>query len=154
MSEAAKARCTPEWRLKQSIEKRAIVDEVGIVKAYVSGGSQEDVSRSFRVSRKVIANVLKRNGIKCRAKVKRNQWGSNNARWRGCDASLVSKHKRLYRLLGQPSRCDECGTTDTSLTYDWANLTGNYDDASDFKRMCRSCHWKYDKKHLNLNGKR
>lgn len=48
--------------------------------------------------------------------------------------------------------CDVCGTEDKSKSYDWANLTGDYDNPQDFKRMCRSCHWKYDKKHLNFKG--
>ena len=33
---------------------------------------------------------------------------------------------------------------DPSCTYDWANLTGDYADVSDFARMCRSCHRRYD----------
>jgi hypothetical protein len=28
--------------------------------------------------------------------------------------------------------------------YDWANLTGNYDDIWDFAPMCRLCHSHYD----------
>ena len=34
--------------------------------------------------------------------------------------------------------------------YDYANLTGHYEDIDDYKPMCRSCHWRYDKKHLNF----
>jgi len=48
--------------------------------------------------------------------------------------------------------CEVCGAKDQNRSYDWANLTGKYDDPSDYKRMCRSCHWKYDKKHLNFKG--
>ena len=44
--------------------------------------------------------------------------------------------------------CDEkVGNTfadDESKKYDWANLTGNYNDPKDYKRMCKSCHLRYD----------
>ncbi len=29
-----------------------------------------------------------------------------------------------------------------------------YEDMSDYAPMCRSCHWKYDKKHLNFLNRR
>ena len=38
--------------------------------------------------------------------------------------------------------------------YDWANLTGHYDDPNDYKRMCRSCHWKYDERIKNIKHMR
>lgn len=78
--------------------------------------------------------------------------GSMNPAWKGVNAAVSSKHYRLYRKFGKPMRCEVCGTTDKSKTYDWANLTGDYDDLNDFKRMCRSCHWRYDKKENNFKG--
>jgi hypothetical protein len=151
MSESAKARCTLDWKKAQS-EKRRFKDETHIVTAYQSGMTQIEVARKFCISRKIVENALRRAGVKCRRKVKRNQTGPLNDNWSGRSATILSKHKRLYRAFGQPSKCDVCGTTDESKHYDWANLSGDYDDPLDFKRMCRSCHWKYDKKHLNLKG--
>lgn len=84
--------------------------------------------------------------------MKRNQWGPNNANWRGAMATLSKKHKRLDRRFGKPKKCSVCGAHDDGRTYDWANLTGNYDDMGDFARMCRSCHWKYDQKVKNFRG--
>lgn len=52
--------------------------------------------------------------------------------------------------MGRPKRCEECGTTDSLKTYDWANLNGKYEDLNDYKRMCRSCHWKYDDRINNI----
>jgi hypothetical protein len=37
--------------------------------------------------------------------------------------------------------------------YEWANLTGRYDDVKDYARMCISCHRKYDKKRRELTNK-
>lgn len=52
------------------------------------------------------------------------------------------------------SQCEICGTTDADKSYDWANLTGKYDDPSDYKRMCRSCHAKQDRVILNIGKMR
>lgn len=58
----------------------------------------------------------------------------------------------LSGIRGTPQQCEICGTQDPRRAYDWANLSGNHHDPKDYKRMCRSCHWKYDKKHLNFGG--
>lgn len=54
----------------------------------------------------------------------------------------------------EPKRCDVCSTEEANKHYDWANLTGKYHDVTDYKRMCRSCHWKYDGKINNITGGR
>jgi hypothetical protein len=64
--------------------------------------------------------------------------------WKGNEAGYDALHYRLRAERGRPQRCDVCGTEDTSKTYDWANMTGHYDDPDDYKRMCRSCHLKHD----------
>lgn len=48
------------------------------------------------------------------------------------------------------NKCEKCGTNEPNKTYDWANLTGNYDDVNDYKMMCRSCHFKMDGHRNNL----
>jgi hypothetical protein len=60
----------------------------------------------------------------------------------------------MKALKGSPKKCEICGESETKKHYDWANLTGNYEDPNDYKRMCRSCHWKYDKKSTNFKGAR
>lgn len=149
-SESAKARCTPAWRLETSERLRKKIDDAELSRLYAAGATQEECSAALGVSRKAISNAMKRLGIAPRKAAKRDQWGSKNPMWKGPEANLVCKHKRLYRSLGQPMQCNECGTADPKKTYDWANLTGNYDDPSDFKRMCRSCHAKFDGKIGNL----
>lgn len=74
--------------------------------------------------------------------------GPKNTGWKGDEAGYQAMHARIERLRGKPTRCEECGADDADLSYDWANLTGNYADPQDYKRMCRSCHRLYD------NGRR
>ena len=59
-------------------------------------------------------------------------------------------HQRVDKARGQPKRCAVCGTRDLRKRYEWANLTGNYANVRDYKRMCSSCHAKFDGKARNL----
>jgi len=154
MSVSAKKRCTPEWRKATSEKFRTKIDDMKLAELYSSGMTQDECAATLGVSRKVVANAMKRLGIKPRVAAKRNQTGPDNHMWKGSAANLVCKHKRLYRAFGQPERCDVCGTTDSSKTYDWANLTGDYDNPADYRRMCRSCHAQYDNKIVNLLGRK
>src|SRR5262245_38684751 len=81
----------------------------------------------------------------------RNQKGENNNNWLGQSTDCKrTYHRRLEALYGKPKRCDRCGTEDPKCIYDWANLTGNYNDLTDYMRMCRSCHRKHDNAILNI----
>lgn len=154
MSEAAKLRCTPEWREAKSKASAVDVDAGVVRRLYESGLTQPEVAEQLGVTRKIIERVMRQNSIPARKAAKRDQWGEKNHQWRGDDASLSKLHRRLDRRFGTPQRCEVCGTTDPDKTYDWANLSGNYADLTDFKRMCRSCHWRYDDKAKNFQGKR
>ena len=101
-----------------------------------------EIAVILEVSVKRIQTAMKYFGIVPRKAAPRNQQGENNANWKGDTAGYSSLHRRLYS--NQPDCCEECGTTDKDKTYDWANLTGNYSDPKDYKRMCRSCHCKHD----------
>ena len=66
-------------------------------------------------------------------------------RWKGDGVGYVSLHKWVRKHLGESKICAVCGTDDEDKTYNWANLSGRYiRDLSDWKRMCLSCHRKYD----------
>ena len=54
-------------------------------------------------------------------------------------------HARVRTLRGSPHKCEVCGEDSLKKWYDWANLTGQYEDPDDYKRMCRRCHRSYDK---------
>jgi len=118
---------------------------------YLGGKTQIEIGEIFGVSQKSVFKAMKRHGIKARRAAKRNQNGSNNDNWKGDDAGYKAFHRRLYSRYGKPRICGVCGTI-TANAYDYANLTGNYEDIEDYLPMCRSCHWKFDSTHLNLQG--
>lgn len=114
--------------------------------------TQDEIAAQLHTTQKVIYSVMRRNGIATRKAAKRNQWGENNHMWKGDKASYKAFHLRLTKRFGQPKRCEVCGTTDPSKSYDWANVNGRYEDETDYVRMCRSCHHTFDKRALNFGA--
>lgn len=88
------------------------------------------------------------------AGLKRDQWGPRNSAWKGPDATYKAFHCRVKALRGSPQLCEECGASGPGRSYDWASLTKNYNDPKDYKRMCRSCHFKMDKVIENIRKMR
>ena len=111
---------------------------------YDSGYTQDEIAAHIGFTQKVIWNIMRRHAIARRRQIKRDQMGPRNHMWKGDEAGYQALHIRLDKRFGKPRHCDECGTADESRTYDWANLTGNYTDITDFRRMCRQCHRRYD----------
>lgn len=123
-----------------------------LLKCYcVDGMTQTECASKFNVSQKRIYTAMRYFGIAARVAAKRNQRGENNDSWKGDKAGKQAFHRRLYARYGKPVKCSTCGTQDKSKSYDYANLTGSYHDMDDYRPMCRSCHWKYDNKILNIN---
>ena len=121
-------------------------DQVGTVQAlYVAGMTQAEIACHLGLTQKVIWNLMRRHGINARVAAKRDQAGQRNSSWRGSEASYTALHKRVEVARGRALQCDRCGTCDPHRTYEWANLTGAYDDVDDYQRMCRHCHRRYDK---------
>lgn len=70
--------------------------------------------------------------------------GKNHHLWKGKKVSYKALHGWVCRVLGRPSKCEECGTT-TAKRYHWANISGEYKrDFRDWKRLCVPCHVKFD----------
>lgn len=124
-----------------------------LTRLYNSGLSQIEIAKIISVTQKIIFNAMKRYGLKARVAFKRNQLGENNDSWKGDKAGYAAFHRRLYSKFGKPDICSVCGTK-KSKNYDYANLTGKYEDIKDYAPMCRSCHWKYDNKILNIKHMR
>jgi hypothetical protein len=122
------------------------------ISLYESGLTQSEVAHELGTTQKVVWGRFRESGYKCRKAKKRNQYCELNSSWKGNTATKEAFHYRLKSLFGSPKICEICGTSDLGRTYDWANITGRYEDPQDYKRMCRSCHWKYDQKHLNFKG--
>lgn len=120
---------------------------------YAAGRTQTEIAAIVGLTQKVVWNLMRRSGIKARVAAKRNQWAEHNHMWKGDDATKCAFHRRLYSRHGKPSACLVCGTT-TANHYDYANLTGRYEDLEDYAPMCRSCHWKFDDKIKNITGDR
>jgi hypothetical protein len=73
-------------------------------------------------------------------------------RRKGDHISYKAAHYRVYAARGRPSRCEDCGTTDSTVHFEWANLTGRYHDPADYIRLCKSCHNRMDGIVRNLRG--
>lgn len=124
---------------------------VARVKAlYAKGHTQSEVATILGLTQKIIWRLMYRHSIPTRVAAKRDQRGEKNHMWKGGVASYTAFHSRMQALKGRPKKCEVCQTEDPSKHYDWANLTGKYDDPDDYKRMCRSCHWKHDQTYLNF----
>lgn len=72
-----------------------------------------------------------------------------NVMWKGDEAGYSAIHKWVIVRLGKPLRCDICGINNKK-SYDWASLSHKYlRDLSDWIRVCRRCHRKYDMQNNN-----
>ena len=121
---------------------------------YRAGLSQKEVGEHLGVSQKVVWNLMRRHGIKARVPKNADQRGSKNPNWKGRTAGYQALHIRVSNLRGRPRKCEECGSTSRNRTFDWANMTDNLDDPSDYRRLCRSCHSRHDRKILNIRHMR
>lgn len=116
---------------------------------YAAGHTQYEIADLLGTTQKTIWKIMTRNVIKVRGGGVRNQRGSANTSWKGDNATYAAFHLRVQTARGKPSKCEVCGTT-TAKRFEWANLTGKYEDVNDYKRMCCSCHHRHDKTIRNL----
>ncbi len=72
--------------------------------------------------------------------------GDKHWNWKGEEVSYTNKHARIYRKLGKPDTCVNCGKSGlTGKKIHWANISGQYkDDINDWVRLCASCHLQFD----------
>lgn len=79
--------------------------------------------------------------------MKTTQHNEKHSQWRGEKAKYMAKHQWVYRHWGQPSKCEECQSTDKPKTYyQWANISDKYlRDRNDWKRLCALCHSLFDR---------
>ncbi len=115
-----------------------------VAQMYSDGHTQTEIGLEVGLTQRVIWRLMSHHGIPARVAAKREQRGAANSYWKGDNAGYCAFHRRLDVAKGRPKLCEVCGTTAPGKWYDWANLTGAYDDPADFKRMCRSCHRGYD----------
>ena len=119
---------------------------------YGSGMAQAEVAAEVGVSQKVIWTLMRNHGIPRRPQVNRDQAGDRNHMWKGSDARYQALHVRVEKARGKPRRCSACDTTDAGR-YEWANLTGRYDDIADYVRLCIPCHRRLDAYRRRITGR-
>lgn len=68
--------------------------------------------------------------------------------WKGDKVGYVALHQWVVRKLGRSPTCEQCGFTSTnSRKVQWSNISREYKrDLTDWRRLCQSCHGKYDRK--------
>lgn len=116
--------------------------------------TQTEIGEIYGVSQKVVFAWSRKVGIKSRIAFKRNQRGSNNGSWKGDDVTYSALHYRVQSLRGKANCCKACGRNDSNISYDWANISGNYHDVNDYEMLCRSCHFKKDGHKNNLPNRK
>lgn len=79
-----------------------------------------------------------------------NQQLESNRNWKGSTATYAALHKRVEAARGKPSRCARC--PETQGRFEWANLTGRYDDIDDYERLCKACHIRLDTERRAVTG--
>jgi hypothetical protein len=119
---------------------------------YGQGHSQEEVAVLIGLRQQVVSRLMRRAGIPRRPQIKRDQRGARNSSWKGTAATYAAAHYRVYALRGQPSHCEECGSTDPARRYQWASISKNYADPYDYRRLCASCHSRFDYVIRNLGA--
>ena len=114
--------------------------------------SQKEIGERYNTTQKVVYSWFKKLQIKSRIPYKRNQKRENNSLWKGDKATYAAFHYRVESQRGKPHFCEACGNMDAKR-YEWANLTGRYEDTMDYARMCVPCHRKYDIKRREITKK-
>jgi len=72
--------------------------------------------------------------------------GERHPRWKGIDADYSAKHRWIYKLLGAPTKCENCGKDELrGHKIHWASVSRKCERVvSDWVRLCVSCHKLYD----------
>lgn len=121
---------------------------------YEAGHTMREVAKLTGTTVKVLQRLMPRHGITRRTAAKRDQGGERNHMWRGADAKYQALHLRVETARGKPQRCATCDTTDPNERYEWANLSGRYEDVHDYARLCVPCHRRVDAARRAATGMR
>lgn len=66
--------------------------------------------------------------------------GELASNWKGDSVGYTGIHMWVYSKMGQPQKCESCGTT-KSKRFMWHNLSREYRrDIADWQRLCSMCH--------------
>lgn len=109
---------------------------------YQQGLTQYEVAARLGISQATVSRYLARAGVEVGRNGPPPKSGSDHPAWKGDGAGYSQMHLRVSQLRGRPQLCEQCGATEGRM--EWANLSGNYADPMDYKRLCRCCHMRLD----------
>lgn len=115
--------------------------------------TEREVGAQIGIGRNVVRRIMHRHGISKRRSWDYDRSGENNSRWRTGNLRYDTIHARVYAARGRPIGCTKCALQDPEARYEWANLTGNYEDVEDYARMCVPCHRCFDRDRRVETGK-
>jgi hypothetical protein len=72
------------------------------------------------------------------------------SKMKGNQVGYSAFHFRVYKRKGKAFGCAQCGLVDSNTRYEWANLTGHYEDVDDYVSMCQPCHGRYDSERRSI----
>lgn len=124
-----------------------------IRKLRLEGKTQHEIALILGAKHDAVIGVLmKRNNIPTRISLPKRP-RELHPRWKGENAGYQALHERVRVERGTPRLCDTCKVNDDiSKKYEWANMTGNYTDIWDYKRLCSDCHRSLDAKRRRRLG--
>jgi len=149
-------KCATEYKIgkKPSEEIRRSIS-AGVKFAYKHGANigRKGQKRNFTEQHKKNISISAKKRIMLVAGWNKNmtfieRQGPNSKMWKGDKAGYAAFHKRIGTIRGKPKICEVCNN-DAEKRYEWANLTGKYEDINDYKRMCTKCHRRYDNERKN-----
>lgn len=136
-----KAKHTEEWKREASARlkaEHAAGLRLGIFTPAIRKKMSESAKRKPPMSEET------------RRKIGEAHSGERNAGWKGDKVGYFGLHAWVYKTLGRPKRCENCGT-ETARKFEWANRSRAYRrDISDWIRLCTRCHRNYDYGNLTL----
>lgn len=114
--------------------------------------TQREIAASLGFTRIIVSRIMRQHDIPSRAARPRDYHGSNNPRWRTENLRYDTLHVRVQAARGKPAMCTRCGLDDPDRRYEWANLTGDYENVQDYARMCVPCHRRFDQQRREHGG--
>jgi hypothetical protein len=124
-----------------------------VLELYASGATIREVDAVIGAGYKA-QRIIERFVPERRPAVPRDQTGERNAAWKGDRAGYAAMHLRVQVVRGKPSWCAGCGADDPDVRYEWANLSGRYEDVDDYVRLCILCHRALDALRRKILGRR
>ena len=137
---------------KPKIYPPRLVAEVS--RLYGAGWTQIEIAAALGLTQRIVQRLMARHGLPSRVAAKRDQADPANHMWAGAEAGYQAMHLRVKAARGKPLSCSRCSADRPDRRYEWANLTGRYEDVTDYERMCLPCHRRYDVARRAETGRR